>query len=217
MSVKTFLDDLLTQGKALAQKGENFAADKLGVGNDEGSRKTMRNTALAGGAIGLLLGSRSGRGLLRTGAVLGGLGWLGKVAYDAYRKTGGTAEQATEADRLDGEAAERRAIAITTAIIAAARSDGHIDDKEKLAIERGLSALPEDVAGLVSSQLTRPLDASAVAALADSEQAAREMYAASLLVTGGDDDAEKAYLADLARALNLSPDVIEEIEARIAP
>lgn len=212
MSVKTFLDDLLTQGKALAAKGENVAAEKLGFDDSEADRKTLRNTALVGGLAGLLLGSRSGRGLIKTGVLLGGLGWLGKMAHDAYT---GSDVQEPEIEKLDGDAAEKRAVAITSAIIAAARADGHIDDKEQAAIERGLGSLPDAVADLVSSQLVRPLDPTAIAALADSEQAAREMYVASLLVTGADNEHELTYLSDLARALKLDASVVAELQKRL--
>jgi uncharacterized membrane protein YebE (DUF533 family) len=212
MSVKSFLDNLLQQGKALAQKGEDLAADKLGFDDSEADRKKLRNTALAGGLIGLLLGSRGARRLAGTAAVVGGIGYLGKLAYDSYT---GKEAQAPGIDKLDGAAAEKRAIAITSAIIAAARADGQIDDREDTAIQRGLSSLPDDVAEMVSAQLTRPLDAHGVAALADSEQAAREMYAASVLVTGGDTESEKAYLADLATALKLAPEVVAEVHARV--
>lgn len=212
MSVKNFLDDLLTQGKSLAQKGENFAASKLGFDDSEADRKKLRNTALAGGLIGLLMGSRGTRRLAGRAAMIGGIAYLGKLAFDAYR---GQDKQAQSVDKLEGAAAETRARAITSALIAAARADGHIDEAETAAIEKGLAALPADVAALVRAELSHPLDVAAIAALADSAQAGREIYAASLLVCGGEHPSEASYLASLAAALKLSVEEIATIEGEV--
>lgn len=213
-TVKSFLDRLLTQGKGLAQKGEDFAADKLGVDDTPEARSTMRKTALAGGTLALLLGTRTGRRLTRTGVVLGGLGMLGKMAYDAYNKSGNApADAAPPVAALEGPAAEQRASAIAAAVIAAAKADGHVDDKEMAAIEQALSGLPATVSGFLRAELHRTPDAKSIAALADSPQAAGEMWLASYLVTGDDHPGEKEWLASLAAEMGLGPDRIAALKA----
>jgi uncharacterized membrane protein YebE (DUF533 family) len=216
-SVKSFLDSLLRGGKSLIQKGEDLAAEKLGVDDDPESRAEMRNTALAGGAgaalLGLLVGTRGGRSVAKTGVVLGGLGMLGKLAYDAYKRVvpGAATPDAPLADQLEGPAGERRAIALASAMIAAAKADGHIDDAERTQIDTHLAALPENLRNLLTTEMDAPLDATALAAKADSDQARREMFAVSVLVSGDENPTEQAYLDALASALGLDAQVVQSI------
>jgi uncharacterized membrane protein YebE (DUF533 family) len=218
--MKGLLDGLLSQGRELAQKGEDMAAERLGVGDAPDDRAAMRKTAMAGGAaaaaIGLLLGTRGGRSLAKTGVVLGGLGMLGKMAYDAYQKKTGKAPEAPPVADLTGEDADRRATAITVALIAAAKADGHIDDTERARIEGQLAGLPAEARAAMTSELMKPLSAADVAAHADSDQARAEIYAMTAMVCGGDHPGERAYLDDLAHALGLPADVARQIEADAA-
>ncbi|MGF1659170.1 MAG: tellurite resistance TerB family protein [Rubrimonas sp.] len=219
--MKSVLDQIMAGGKDLYAKGENLAAEKLGVGDDANSRETMRNTALAGGAaaavLGLLLGTKTGRSATKTGVLLGGLGMLGKMAYDAYakRSAGAPAPDAAPVGELAGPAADARSAAILSAMIAAAKADGHIDDAEKKLIQQHLAELGPDAQTVLMDELSKPLVAAEIAALADSDQARREIYAVSALVCGGDDPKERAYLGELAAALGLEAGIAAEIEAQV--
>jgi uncharacterized membrane protein YebE (DUF533 family) len=218
-----FLDQLLTQGKDLARTGEDAAADRLGYGDSEAERGRLRQTAMvsagAAGTLGLLLGSGAGRKLAGKAVMLGGLGLLGKVAFDAWQgrtATGGeAARQAPSVADLSGPEAETRALAITRALIAAAKADGHIDADERRRIDHALAQLSPAVRGLISEELDRPLDAAAVARLADSDQAGREIYLASLIVTGADTPQETAYLAELSRELRLDPQTVARLHTQV--
>ncbi len=216
------LGQITAKGKDLYAQGEGYAAGKLGYGDDEASRAQMRNTALAGGAaaglMALLLGTKGGRSMTKTGLVVGGLGMLGKMAYDAYQKHAGPGApmQAEPVGALEGPQAQARAAAILVAMIAAAKADGHIDEAEKAAINAKIAEIGPEAQSVLMDEIGRPLDAKAVAALADSPQAAREIYAVTAMVCGGDDPAERAYMADLGAALGLEPDVAAEIEAAAA-
>lgn len=219
-SISSILDQMLSGGRDLARRGEDAAAERLGYGNAPDERGRMRNTMLASGAaagvLGLMLGSKKGRKLAGNVAMLGGLGVLGKLAYDAYRDRGGTEPQAPNVAELSGPEAETRAIAITRAMIAASKADGHVDEAERAHIEEALGKLPAAVRGLVREEIDRPLDASSVARLADSPQAGREIYLASLLVTGDDTLAEREYLNSLAQALRLDPDTVAELRRDVS-
>ena len=218
-SVRTFLDRMLREGKMLGQRAEDAAATRLGVADDADSRRQLRQSALGTGAVagvmGLLLGTRSGRGMLRRGAVAGGLGLLGKVAWDAWNKGQGGAGQpdAPPLADLDDDAAERRAETLAWAMISAARSDGHIDTAEAARIEAALRDLPVAVRATLTTAMMRPADPAAIAARAGSNQERREIYAASVLMTGADYPDEVAYLARLADALGLPPDQVNAITA----
>lgn len=214
--MKSVLDQLMTGAKDLYGKGEDMAAAKLGVGDDAKSRETMRNTALAGGAaaaaLGLLLGTKSGRSITKTGVVLGGLGMLGKMAYDAYRKNVGGASDAAPVGELAGPAADARGAAILVAMIAAAKADGHIDAGEKAQIQAHMQGLDAEAQSILMDELAKPLDPAEVAAHADSDQARREIYAVSALVCAADDPRERDYLDRLAAALGLDAAIAAEIE-----
>jgi uncharacterized membrane protein YebE (DUF533 family) len=218
----SMLDGLMGQARDLARRGEDMAAERLGVGDDAESRDRMKRTALGGAgaaaALGLLLGTRTGRSLTRTGLLAGGLGYLGKVAYDAWRARngGGDAPAGAQAAQLDGPAMEGRAHALLAAMVAAAKADGHVDDAERAMIEDKMAELGADARATMAEELARPLDARAIAAMADSDQAKAELYTMSVVVAGGDHPMERAWLDSLARELALPEGVAQEIEARVA-
>ena len=64
----------------------------------------------------------------------------------------------------------------------------------------------------VEQQLKAPLDAQALAREADSPQAAREMYLISVAVIDNQNPMERAWLDQLASALNLTPEMAAELE-----
>lgn len=221
-SFTSLLDSLMTQAKSYAQKGEDVAADRLGVGDDPEERRRLRTAAMGGAAataaLGLLLGSKTGRSLTRTGLLAGGVGYLGKLAYDAYqtRAAGAAAPEGATAAQLQGPALEARAQALLSAMVAAAKADGHLDAAERAIIEAKMQELGADARDAIAGELARPLDAAAIAAQADSEQARAELYAMSVVVCGGEHPMERAWLDSLASALALPQGVPQEIEARIA-
>lgn len=217
------LQQLMTSGQEVYGKGEDIAARELGVGDDPAQRGTMRKAALGGaaaaGVLGLLLGTRTGRGVAKTGALAGGIGLLGKLAYDAYTQYAGAAaakEEAPPIGDLDGEAADSRARAILAAMIAAAKADGHIDAREKAMITARLGEIGADAKAFLAAELERPLDAIEIAGLADSDQTGREIYAVSALICQGYHQDERAYLDRLAGALRLPLAVTREIDAKVA-
>lgn len=225
-TIKSLLDQLMTGGRDVYRKGEDLAAEKLGVGDDPSARGQMRNAALGGAAataaLGLLLGTKSGRSITRTGVLAGGVGLLGKLAYDAYVKRASGAATAIEPQAqpigaLEGPQADQRAQALLAAMVAAAKADGHIDETERAMIESKLGELGPDARALLSAELDKPMDAAAIAAMADSDQARREVYAISALICGGEHAMEQAWLDNLARALGLDKAVTAEIEAQLAP
>ena len=66
------------------------------------------------------------------------------------------------------------------------------------------------------AELDAPLDVDRIAALAGSEAEATQIYAVSLLAIDPDNAEEKAYLAALARRLNLAPSLVDSLHAQAA-
>lgn len=182
---------------------------------------------LGGGAMGLLVGSKRGRKLggkaLKYGAIaaVGTLAWKAwqnsRGGQDSQHGAAGAADNAAEGERIEtlqGEYQERRSLELLQAMIMAARADGHIDAQERELITQQIDALGADdeLHRWVEQQLSAPLDAQALARQADSPQAAREMYLISVAVIDEQNPMERAWLDQLAQALQLSPELAAELE-----
>ena len=186
----------------------------------------MKNL-LGGGAMGLLVGSKRGRKLggkaLKYGAIaaVGTLAWKAwqnsRGGQDSQHSAAGAGDNAAEGERIEtlqGEYQERRSLELLQAMIMAARADGHIDAQERELITQQIDALGADdeLHRWVEQQLSAPLDAQALARQADSPQAAREMYLISVAVIDEQNPMERAWLDQLAQALQLSPELAAELE-----
>lgn len=169
----------------------------------------------------LLLGTGVGRKLTRTGLKLGSLAAIGGVAYNEFQKWQG--QQATPiADagkpltELSGQASDQRGQVLLKAMIAAAKADGKLDDKERELITHKLSKLNlGDSANLFLEELNNPVDIKAVTAGADSPAAAAEIYLISRAIVDLDNDQECNYMDQLAKELGLAPDLVAQLESQI--
>lgn len=224
MDARAFLDQLLHSAKDLSGRGRDMAEQKLGVPQAGAERDAMLSGlgkgALAGGALALLLGTGAGRRLTGTALKLGGLAAVGGLAYQAYKNwQAGQAqtEAGTPINELTGPQAEDRSRVLLRAMIAAAKADGHIDDKERANIESQLArlGLESDASRFIQEELAKPLDVDAIAAHSDSPETAAEIYLASRLVIDVDNDEERAYLNKLTAALNLPSELVAQLEAQV--
>lgn len=185
--------------------------------------------AVAGGALALLLGGKKRGAVLRYGSAAA----LGALAWNVYREwqagqsgPAGQAGQARPAAPAAGSsfaalpppAAEDHSWAMLRAMIAAARADGHMDERERGLVEAELQRLQAEPAlrERVEGELRRPVDPAAVAAGVDTPQQAAEVYLASVVVCDTAGTMERAYLDALAGALRLPPELQAELERRAA-
>lgn len=202
--------ELSVRGKDIAQKGEDYLVDKLGVDDTDASRNALRKGVGAGaaaGALALLLSSRSGRKMV----TLGGLAGLGTIAYKAH-KAGKMPKSADDViGLLKGPDAEIRSEILMTAMVAAAKADGEISEHELALIE----AKYEGASGDLRAALNTAPKAYDVAKLAKSPQAAAEIYAVSCRIANGLNPKERDYLDKLAMALELEPQIAALIETDV--
>lgn len=107
-----------------------------------------------------------------------------------------------------------RSEAIVQAMISAARADGHIDDTEMALIKKQIESLglEKDVTQFLLAELNKPVDVNAIAALADTPETAAELYLASALVVDIESLSERAYLDNLALAMNLDSQMVAHLE-----
>ena len=185
--------------------------------------------ALAAGLIGMLMKSGRPKRMMSSGLKLGGLALIGGLAYKAYQDyQAGQAVQpqaAIEPPPRDSAFApsspaeeQDHARAIIRAMVGAAKADGHVDADEQERLFGAMDTLDldtEDKAFLMD-ELRGHADAGAVAREARTPELAAELYVASLLVIDEVDPQERRYLDDLARAMNLEPELARRLEAQVA-
>jgi len=195
--------------------GRSRQTQQLGRGGSRGMGGL--GGSLAAGALGMMLGSRRGRrmggGLARTGGAAA-LGMLAYRAYTEWQSRQGTTGEARTLDRVSGDEAEAHSRAVLTAVVAAAKADGHIDEQEHAAIDAELDKLSDDpdAQSWLRREIAKSLDPAEVAGAADSDVVASEMYLASRMVIDTENDMERAYLDELARHLHLDPDLQAQLD-----
>ncbi|MEL1263700.1 tellurite resistance TerB family protein [Pseudoxanthomonas putridarboris] len=210
MKIQGFLDHLLK-----SPQGGGSAGGLGGLLNAD-----FGKGAVAGGALGLLLGKNK---TTRKLATYGGLAALGVMAYRAYndytQQQGGFAAGAgpQTVDRLPPQA-ELHGQAILKALVAAAKADGHIDARERQAIEGEFSRIGADaeLQGWLHAELEKPLDPAEVARAGTTPEIASEMYLASLMVADEQNFMERAYLDELAQQLKLGDGLKAQLEKQLA-
>ena len=196
--------------------------------------KGLAGGAAAGGLAGILLGGKSTKKLAKTALKLGGTAALAGLAYKAYNDWQASKQpSAPEAPNMKDitpqpedtpflPRAERerdaQSLALLSAMIAAAKADGHIDAMEQQKIFGKLDELDLDTEAkaYVMDELRKPLNIDQVVAAATTPELAVEIYAASLLAIDPDDPAEQAYLGMLASRLRLEPGLRAAIERETA-
>ncbi|MCK5902454.1 MAG: tellurite resistance TerB family protein [Cocleimonas sp.] len=226
MDTKTFLDELLKAGRELANQGQSIAEKKLDLGASNNQREAtlsgMKTGAIAAGALALLLGTKTGRNVTSSALKLGSLAAVGGVAWKAYQnyqakaQLEGTENTTVSVDKLEDEAANERSVVLLKAMIAAAKADGHVDEAELIEINKQVDnlGLTGDVERIVKEELAKPLNLEEIAALAGGEEAkAAEVYLVSAVVTDQENEKERQYLADLAKAMNIPNKLLAELNA----
>lgn len=225
MKTQGFLDQLLKTAQ------QSLGGGGLGglLGGESSGGKGPLNAdfgkgALTGGALAMLLGSRKARKVGGKLALYGGVAAVGMLAYKAYgdwkKQQGGVAADAgpRTIDALPPPEAESHSQAILRALIAAAKADGHIDPREREAIEGEFVRVGADteLRGWLNAELEKPLDPAEVARAATSPELAAEMYLASLLAADEQSFMERAYLDELARQLKLDDGLKAKLEEQVA-
>jgi uncharacterized membrane protein YebE (DUF533 family) len=211
-----------------------------GQGGGQGGGDFLRGAgggALAGGLAALVLGTKTGRKLGGEALKLGGMAAVGALAYKAYSdwQAGKQAAPAaaqpaqqpvpmlpapsgTPFNPSSDAGQQTLARHLLRAMIAAAKSDGHVDAQEQARIFAEMDKLPlsADDKAFVLDELRAKLDVEAVAGAAVTPEEAAEIYAASLLSIDVDNAAERGYLAMLAARLKLDEGLVAHLHGNVA-
>lgn len=171
-----------------------------------------------GGLAGLLVASKSSRKLLTkygTSALLvGGGAVAGSVLWNKYKDKVRTAHQGEPQFGQQSSPLDVRTERLILALVFAAKSDGHIDDKERAAIEQQLreAGVEEQGRALVAQAIEQPLDPQRLARDIRNEEEALEVYFLSCAAIDIDHFMERSYLSALGDALKIPQDVRDGIE-----
>jgi len=202
MDTGGLLDQLLGAGKSLL--------GRTGITTPEGGISDFGKGVAAGGLAGLLLRNNSGRKL----ATYGGLAALGTMAWRAHSQSRCGPGHVAPPAAL--EPSPRDKLIVLRAILAAARVDGQIDEREQTLIDREIARQGGDASlrAWIEDRLRTPLDPRSIAAdVAGDALLASEVYLASALAIGETRFLERAYLDGLAQHLGLDSDLKRRLEA----
>ena len=240
MSAQLMLEQLLKSGLSMLDPNASKTGATGSVEPVQGLGQFGAGTVV-GGALGLLLGSKRVRRMGGKTLKYGSVAALGAVAYQAYTswqaqqgKPGSVAPGAipsqqgfgwdpnvltapSTVEALPAAEVELHSRAVLQAMIAAGKSDGHLDERERGLLEAELSRLETDPAqrAWYEAELRRPLDPAEVARAATTPELASEMYLASLLVADETSFMEGAYLDELARQLRLPDGLKTALHAQV--
>ncbi len=234
MSAQHMLEQLFKSGLSLLDGKSG------GRGPDWGQ---IGGGAAAGGAPGLLLGSKRGRSVGGKALKYGSVAAVGALAWKLYQdhQAKQQAQQAPQGRPMTGGVPvpgyvppppmpqssftalpapqmELHAQAMLKAMIAAAKRDAHLDARERELLHGEMSRLNADAEtrAWFEAELAKPVEPAEVAAAVTSPEMAAEVYLASLLVVDETTTMERAYLDELARRLRLDPALKTDLEARAA-
>jgi uncharacterized membrane protein YebE (DUF533 family) len=189
----------------------------------------MGTGAILGSLGTILLGTRSGRSATSTAAKIGTIAMIGGLAWQAYQNhlkgkpllggsssSGLLAEPAPSGSGFEPEAVDQRhAVGYIRAMIAAAASDGRLDAGEYDKLLGNLKAAGIDAAAeeFLAGELNSPATVEDLAASVSTPEEALQLYTAARLAIEVDTAAEQSFLAELAAALGLDPDLVSQVDA----
>ncbi|THE54100.1 tellurite resistance TerB family protein [Enterobacter bugandensis] len=199
---------------------QSMLGQKTSGSGEQGQSKMLVPGAL-GGLAGLLVANKSSRKLLAkygTGALLAGGGAIaGTVLWNKYKDRVRAAHRDEPHYGEHTSPLDLRTERLILALVFAAKSDGHIDDKERAAIEQQLreAGVEEQGRTLVAQAIEQPLDPQRLALSVKNEEEALELYFLSCAAIDIDHFMERSYLNALGDALKIPQDVREGIEKDI--
>ena len=203
------------------QQIQSLLAKKGGDGKAGGLSDMLAPGAL-GGLAGFLVGNKSTRSLLTKyggkALLVGGGVAAGAVLWNKYK---GRIAEAHRDEPQFGQLqtpVDQRAERLVTALVFAAKSDGHIDDRERAAIEQNIhqAGYGAQAEALIQQAMNRPLDPHWLAADVKNEEEALELYFLSCAAIDVDHFMERSYLSALGDALKIPQDVRDGIQRDIA-
>ncbi len=216
----------------LLQKAKDLAVQHPGIAQ-----------AALVGLAGLVFGRRKKGKLTGNLVKLGGLAVIGGLAYRAYQnqQSAKPLGAGAQGQSLSGPApaeptetavaqsalslpetsrfhpvsqTEDDALLFLRTMVAAAASDGHIDEAERSRIVKGLTeaGIDPQASRWLEAEMASPADVEELAASINDPEKAAQVYAAARIAIDPDTIQEREFLHQLAEALDLDPAVRAQID-----
>ena len=203
------------------QQIQSVLAKKSSEGKSSGGLSDMLAPGALGGLAAMLVASKSSRKLLTKyggqALIIGGGAAAGAVLWNKYKQRVRETHQNDPGFGALQTPVDQRAERLVTALVFAAKSDGHIDDRERAAIEYNIheAGYGQDAEKLIQQAMQRPLDPEWLAADVKNEEEALELYFLSCATIDVDHFMERSYLSALGDALKIPQDVRDGIQQDI--
>ena len=209
-------------GSAGAQDGGSAQGGLGGLLEQLGAGAGRKGNSRSGGGLGDLLG-----GLLGGSSAAGGLGGLLGSLTGRGQQNAAPANNRSFGDVLnssftnqgepdDEPTPDQNAVAalMLSAMIQAAKSDGEIQDAEKEKLLGNLGDVSDAEMAFVQAEMAKKVDIAAlVRHVPDGLQ--QQVYTMSVMAIDLDSQAEAQYLHDLATALQIDKDGVNDIHAKL--
>ncbi len=186
-----------------------------------------------GGVLGLLLGSKKVRKMAGGIIGYGGAAAAGAMAFKAYQnwQQGQQVQSAPIASATDLQTVDPRflpppanttagqnfSLTLITAMVFAAKADGHIDAKEQTVIFEQVEKMSLDAESkaFVFDALRKPVDLDALVSSVQGIEQASEVYLVTRMAIDIDHPAERAYIEVLANRLNLPAELTAHLDHQV--
>jgi len=170
--------------------------------------------ALIAGLASMLMKRKNTQKLAKAGSAAA-LGYIAYKGYQSWQQNRNQPPLQKQAFEPVGQTAENHSRTILRTMIAAAASDGLIDEAEKQSIARESGSDPETAAWL-AAEYERPATVEEIAAAVGNDEAlAAETYLAARLVCADLSRKEIVFLSRLSQALNLDDQLVENLEKQL--
>lgn len=188
---------------------------KTAAPTDSGLLGSLGGSAMAASLVSMLMKKKNTGSLAKIGSVA----TLGMLAYQAYqswqqhKQNQEVPAKAAFSSGIDSE--EERGRTLLRVMIAAAASDGLIDENEKSLISKESGDDPATLRWL-AAEYTQPATVAQLAeAIGDNKALAAEAYLTARVVCDEMSRKEIVFLAQLAEALKLDEELIEKLEQQL--
>lgn len=222
MNLNQLLNGVLSSvGKTASQSGNDLGgllgsvlagakntAGEIKAGNADAITKVGGSAALIG-VLSMVLGKNGGANLAKLGS-LATLGSLAYKAYQEYQKSQG-ASSAGELTAFEQEPSEQQTGVILHAMIAAALADGELDEQEQAILLKEAGSNVE-----LQRIMANPSSVEDIAyAVGNNQALAAQVYLSARLVCQELSRKEIVFLANLAEALHLNEQLVEQLEKQV--
>lgn len=220
------LDQATGASEKLGQATGHTPSDILAQLQELARQNPMAAGTAMGGLGGLVLGTKTGRGMAASVAKIGALALIGGLAYKSFQNyqagkplvAGASAPEAAPKGSGFEPAAvtNEAATAYIRAMIAAAAADGRIDDDEQARIIGSLkqAGLDDGAEAFLANELNNPATVEDLAAGTSSPEEAIQLYTAARIAIEPDARGEQQFLAALAGALGIDGKLAQHIDAQ---